>query len=754
MSVHPANFVRARSRALSRAHVRPHVRPHVRAFVRALAASPALVVALSCGGSSDTGSTPPPAAVAPSLAGVSPATGAVGGTTNVTLSGSNFLSGASVAVSGTGVTATGVTLTGSSSIAAGFVIDAAATVGAHTVTVATSAGTSGGQTFTVTPRAPTLTAIAPAAAALGVTVPVTLTGTNFITGATTVGVSDAGVTVSNVNVVTATSLTASFAIGATATAGARTVTVTTAGGTSGTQTFTLSAPVVSPNPWPVPAYKGATGKGVVIAILDRGIQYDHQDFIRPDGKTRIKAMLDMTGQTFCAATNPPPIEYTEAQINAALAGGPALGMRDAVGHGNVTAGIATGNGRAGANGKYAGVAPEADMIIVKMTSDGAPAHGTQAAEAGFTACHTQALDWLDAKLAALNEPAAVLINSGVLLWGPTDGTSVLSRKIDALFGNKPGRIFISPSGDEGNLATHAGGTYTNTPVSVNFKRASAASSQFAMWYSGAQLATITLVFDDGTTLGPIAPGGSVNQSGVVLTQYQPGAEFFPVTSTGGDRFVSISITGHATTGHLTIQGTGAGTGKFDIYSDAVPVSTFTDHLVAGRLTEQSSTKTVLVVGAYVNRNAWTDLDGLTRGVPADVPGALWAGSSGGPTRDGRMGMDIVAGGEGVFAAYSTTSYWGTLRGAMVSDGGGFYGEQGATSGASPILLGTAALMLQLRPTLTSEQARAIIHSTAISDANTGAVPNNNWGYGKLNITGIIDQLAPASGAAAKGAPRR
>ena len=71
---------------------------------------------------------------------------------------------------------------------------------------------------------------------------VTLTGTNFVVGATTVTVSGAGVTVNNVVVGSTTSLTANFVLDSTATPGARTVTVTTAGGTSGAQTFTVGLP--------------------------------------------------------------------------------------------------------------------------------------------------------------------------------------------------------------------------------------------------------------------------------------------------------------------------------------------------------------------------------------------------------------------------------------------------------------------------------------------------------------------------------
>ena len=64
------------------------------------------------------------------------------------------------------------------------------------------------------PVAPTLTSVSPNLGIQGITVAVTLTGTNFVAGATTVNVSGSGVSVSNASVAGATSLTASFVIAA------------------------------------------------------------------------------------------------------------------------------------------------------------------------------------------------------------------------------------------------------------------------------------------------------------------------------------------------------------------------------------------------------------------------------------------------------------------------------------------------------------------------------------------------------------
>src|ERR1700737_1218695 len=110
---------------------------------------------------------------------------------------------------------------------------------------------------------------------------------------------------------------------------------------------------------------GFTGKGVIVAIMDRGIDYTHPDFRNSDGTTRIKMMWDMSGQNLCDPSNPPPVVYTEAQINQALQTNTALAERDAVGHGTVTAGIAAGNGSAAlpTSAQWAGLAPQADLLI-------------------------------------------------------------------------------------------------------------------------------------------------------------------------------------------------------------------------------------------------------------------------------------------------------------------------------------------------------------------------------------------------------
>lgn len=498
---------------------------------------------------------------------------------------------------------------------------------------------------------------------------------------------------------------------------------------------------------------GVSGKDVIIAILDRGIEWQNWDFRNLDGTTRIKWLLDMSGQNWCDPHNPRAVEYSADEINAALAGRSVLTSRDAVGHGTVTAGIAAGNGRSLPGGIHHGVAPEADLIIVKMTSEGVPGHHVEPSEEAFNGCIGQALDWLNQKIEPVGKPVVALINSGGQLWGPLDGTSIVSRKIEEFFGNRPGRIFVAPSGDEAGLPTHAGGNYSSSTTIVNISRSSGDQTQLAMWFKGPS-ASIAVEFDDdhrSLTARTDVPGDQDIQNGgneIYLHVYEPGQEPYPTTSVGIDHFVNLEFKGHASTGHISLRGLPAEVGRFDMYSDQAAVTEFRDHLVSGWLTDYASTKSAIVIGAYVSTNTWIDITGTAQPTsPNDqeVPGGLWitknrGGSAGGPTRDGRRALDVVTPGENVFATYASNSYWAANTSNLIQDGGSHYGWQGATSGAAPIAVGAIALMLEMKSDLTSDQVRDLLHKTASKDGITVPIPDDNWGSGRIDVRAALDLL--------------
>ncbi len=180
-------------------------------------------------------------APAPVLSSLSPSSGNPGASVSVTLTGSNFTSGATVNITGAGLTASNISVVSAAQITATFAIAASATAGAHNVAVTTSAGTSNAAAFTVNaaPPAPVISSLTPASGTVGSAVNVTLTGTGFSSGAT-VAITGAGVTASNISVVSATQITATFTIAASATAGAHNVAVTTSAGASNAAAFTVN----------------------------------------------------------------------------------------------------------------------------------------------------------------------------------------------------------------------------------------------------------------------------------------------------------------------------------------------------------------------------------------------------------------------------------------------------------------------------------------------------------------------------------
>lgn len=104
-----------------------------------------------------------------------------------------------------------------------------------------------------------------------------------------------------------------------------------------------------------------TGRNTLVAVIDSGIDYFHEDFRNEDGTTKIVELWDQTLDRI----------FTQEEINEALAAGNPIAARslvpsiDSSGHGTAVAGIAAGNGRE-SQGQYRGVAYESGILVVKL----------------------------------------------------------------------------------------------------------------------------------------------------------------------------------------------------------------------------------------------------------------------------------------------------------------------------------------------------------------------------------------------------
>jgi YVTN family beta-propeller protein len=173
---------------------------------------------------------------APQITSLNPSFGTVGTQITLTVDGSDF---ADTAVINFGALSIPATFVSNSELLANVSLS---TAGTFPVSVTNfGAQTSNSVNFPVAPPPPTLSGIEPNSGVAGTSFNVSISGTNFIPGATSILVGGNGITVTGVSVLTPTSMVAIFNIDPSAATGDRGVTVSTAGGMSPAKTFTVKA---------------------------------------------------------------------------------------------------------------------------------------------------------------------------------------------------------------------------------------------------------------------------------------------------------------------------------------------------------------------------------------------------------------------------------------------------------------------------------------------------------------------------------
>ena len=168
-------------------------------------------------------------------------------------------------------------------------------------------------------------------------------------------------------------------------------------------------------------------------------------------------------------------------------------------------------------------------------------------------------------------------------------------------------------------------------------------------------------------------------------------------------------------------------------------STFIDGNTESTNGENGGTsKAVISVGAMAARSAFNNiLGGKINDTSYVFPGRITRFSSKGPTIDGRIKPDVSAPGFDVPSAVNNKQFepWMKDRTLLLSvfrNDTNFWTAFSGTSMASPHVCGIVALLLQANPNLTAAQMKTILQQTATQNSATGAVPNNQYGYGIVN----------------------
>ena len=458
-----------------------------------------------------------------------------------------------------------------------------------------------------------------------------------------------------------------------------------------------------------------TGKGVLVGIIDSGIEYANMDFRNEDGTTRIQYLWDQTLKGNAPAGYSIGTEFTKGQIDEALAQTD-VGMRrnlvpsfDTSGHGTAVAGIAAGNGQ-NSNGRYKGVATESELIIVKLGNpkgDGFPR----------TVELLQAADYITKKAEEMNRPVSINISFGNT-YGSHDGTSLVERFLNEAA--ETGRTLLSVgTGNEASEAGHTSGILTEGQeerVSLAVQERQGAFS-VQIWKDYTDVVGILLETPSGERIGPIREimGTQRFQTGkteILMYYGEPSPysglqeiyfEFLPskdYVNSGEWAFLLIP--------EKIVQG------RYEMWLPSSYVlnegTAFLYPKAERTITIPATAERILAVGAYDARTmAYADFSGR-----------------GGEEGD-RIRPDIVAPGVNVtsvqgekgYASFTGTSF----ATPFVSGGGALLMEWGIINGNDPYLYG--------------EKLKAYLKRGAKKLQGYEVWPNNQLGYGALCIRNSI-----------------
>ena len=459
------------------------------------------------------------------------------------------------------------------------------------------------------------------------------------------------------------------------------------------------------------------GAGILTAVIDSGIDYSHPDFRNPDGTTRIRALWDQS-----ISGNPPEgyflgTEYTQEQINAALSEPvkarqeQIVPSRDISGHGTSVAGIAAGNGRGSVGGIYMGVAPQSELLIVKL---GNPRQG------GFprTTELMQGVDYVLRKSLEYRMPVAINISFGNT-YGSHEGTSLLERYLDDM-ANYWKSVICVGSGNEGTAAGHTSGVLKEgqeQSVELGVQQREPALN-VQLWKSYVDEVEISVVAPSGIRVGPISERLGTQRFRIGETEillyygkpspYQTNQEiYFDFIPTGS--YIDSGVWRIVLTPRKVV------TGIYQMWLPSERIlnrgTAFLNPVSSDTLTIPSTASRVITVGAYDARSfSYADFSG--RGA-LEKNSEMWV-----------QKPDLAAPGVGVMTAKT----------------GGGYGEYTGTSFAVPFVTGSAALLMEwgiLRgndPYLYGEKVKAYLRRGAKHLPGYERWPNNQLGYGALCLS--------------------
>lgn len=458
-----------------------------------------------------------------------------------------------------------------------------------------------------------------------------------------------------------------------------------------------------------------TGNGVIVGIIDSGIDYAHPDFRNPDGTTRILYIWDQTTPGTPPAGFAAGTEYSAAQLNEALESRMPYNIiprLDNVGHGTAVTAVAAGNGRA-SGGRNIGAAYEASIIVVRLGSRGSESFAR-------TTEIMRAYKYILDKATQLNMPVAINLSYGTN-DGSHDGNSLFETFIDEM-ATRWKSVFCVATGNEGFSGHHfTGNAVQGGTLDVEFVTSGLLPRFYmTLWKNFADTFAFELIAPNGDIIGPIRPSNAISRQRlgsayVTIIYGQP--THYNISQEVYFNFEAAENSIPPGLWRLRVTASQVVDGRFDIWlpvmEEVTAQTAFTMPNPETTLSIPSTALNVISVGAYnslINASADFSGRGFTRQIVYVKP-------------------DIVAPGVGI----------------MTARPGGGYDAFSGTSIATPFVTGAAALMLEWGvvrgndPFLYGQKVKAYLRKGARRNKGI-SYPNPIRGYGALCLMSSMELL--------------
>ncbi|MAY83936.1 MAG: hypothetical protein CMP59_07365, partial [Flavobacteriales bacterium] len=508
-----------------------------------------------------------------------------------------------------------------------------------------------------------------------------------------------------------------------------------------------------------------SGKGIVLGVIDSGIELDHPDFQDSLGNTRVLYVWDqgvLYDPAHQAANYTYGVEWDSTEINNNTS------THDdnpsEFGHGSMVTGAAASN--ALATGNFKGIAPEVNIISV----------ATDFAKPNWLQTVAEAVDYIFSKADSLGMPCVINASIGTYI-GSHDGEDIAARMIDQMIKAKSGRTLVAAAGNAGTFNFHLQHAPQQDTLFSWFEHSNQLFNgqgglYFQVWADTADMDDIEFSIGTDRKQGSYyefrartAFDSIQNRLNVIYTDSIIGANqnriayvYTYAEQSRGRYLLEVAIPQPDSAQYL-YRFESAGTGKLDIWSSMI--LTGTSNIVEQNLPSQAQfpdiqkyvkpdslqsivssftcLPSVITVGNYVNRSSWIDANNQNQTVNV-TPGQISINSSLGPNRRGYLKPDISSAGDYMFSAGRLATMQALLQNEpekIAFDS--LHMRNGGTSMAAPTVAGMIALYLEQCSGADYQRIKQDLISAARTDQFTQNLPNPKWGNGKADAMAFLSR---------------